>query len=40
MKLIRQIEVYAPDYLGKLDVLLAGNKIIAQRKTLQVVTLN
>lgn len=29
MKLIRQIEVYAPDYLGKLDVLLAGNKIIA-----------
>ena len=29
MKLIRQIELYAPDYLGKLDVLLAGNKIIA-----------
>ena len=29
MKLIRQIEVYAPDYLGKLDVLLAGTKIVA-----------
>ena len=29
MKLIRQIDVYAPEYLGKKDVLVAGNKIIA-----------
>ncbi|MGM9902838.1 beta-aspartyl-peptidase [Enterococcus hirae] len=29
MKLIRQIEVYAPEYLGKKDVLIAGTKIIA-----------
>ncbi|PQC29145.1 beta-aspartyl-peptidase [Enterococcus mundtii] len=29
MKLIRQIEVYAPEYLGKKDVLVAGNKIVA-----------
>lgn len=29
MKLIRQIEVYAPEYLGKNDVLIAGTKIIA-----------
>ena len=29
MKLIRQIDVYAPEYLGKKDVLVAGNKIVA-----------
>jgi beta-aspartyl-dipeptidase (metallo-type) len=34
MKIIRQIEVYAPDYLGKLDVLIAGNKIIAMEEAI------
>lgn len=29
MKLIRQIDVYAPEYLGKKDVLVVGNKIVA-----------
>ncbi|MBF8808442.1 MAG: beta-aspartyl-peptidase [Enterococcus lacertideformus] len=34
MKMIRQIEVYAPDYLGTMDVLIAGDKIIALEETL------
>ncbi len=34
MKIIRQIEVYAPEYLGTLDVLLAGGKIIALEEEL------
>lgn len=29
MKVIRQAEVYAPDYLGKKDILLNEDKIIA-----------
>ncbi|MGX0268979.1 hypothetical protein [Enterococcus casseliflavus] len=29
MKVIRQAEVYAPDYLGKKDILLSEDKIIA-----------
>ncbi|EOE6412451.1 beta-aspartyl-peptidase [Enterococcus hirae] len=34
MKIIRQIEVYAPDYLGVMDVLIAGDKIIALEEAL------
>ncbi|MBO0460296.1 beta-aspartyl-peptidase [Enterococcus sp. DIV1298c] len=34
MKLIRQIDVYAPEYLGKKDVLVAGNKIVALEERL------
>lgn len=34
MKIIRQAEVYAPDYLGKMDLLLVNDKIVAMEKTL------
>ena len=29
MKLIRQAEVYAPEYLGKKDILVINDKIVA-----------
>ena len=35
MKIIRQIEVFAPDYLGKMDVLIAGGKILAVEEQLE-----
>lgn len=34
MKIIRQAQVYAPDYLGVMDVLLSGNEIIAMEEQL------
>ena len=34
MKIIRQIEVFAPDYLGKMDVLIVG-KILAVEEQLE-----
>lgn len=35
MKVIRQAEVYAPDYLGKKDILLSEDKIIAIQDSIQ-----
>ena len=37
MILIKQAEVYAPDYLGKKDVLVAGEKIIAIKDNIPVI---
>jgi len=34
MLLIKQIEVYAPEYMGKMDVLVGANQVIAMQETL------
>jgi len=39
MILIKNIEVYQPDYLGKKDVLVAGEKIVAIEDTIDISTL-